>query len=298
MKFCKGCQQYKEVSEFYKRGNENGKLARYCDSCRKSGQDAKDKICGIYMILNEVTWKVYIGSSRQINKRFKQHKRNLRGNTHHSPKLQNSWNKYGENTFIFDILEECSPDDLVKSEQSHIDIFTSYDNDFGFNIQRVAYKHYDNLLLDPIEYSARRSAQVKKRYESEEERRKTGEATRLGQSDPEVKKKLSENGKKRWAREEEKQKQCERMKAFCSTDENRKRASEHMIKQYSDPAVRQAQKMRIPHRKRVQLAETGQIFESINEASKILGVSVVTIRDGANGKRKTKNFTFRWVVDE
>ena len=39
-------------------------------------------------------------------------------------------------------------------------------------------------------------------------------------------------------------------------------------------------------------------FTPDNEATKILGVSIVTIRDNASGKRKSKRFNFRWVKDE
>ena len=39
-------------------------------------------------------------------------------------------------------------------------------------------------------------------------------------------------------------------------------------------------------------------YESIAQASKALGVSVVKIRDNANKKRKSRAPTFEWVTDE
>ena len=40
------------------------------------------------------------------------HKAQLRGNYHDNPHLQNSWNKYGEENFKFEILEICNIEGL------------------------------------------------------------------------------------------------------------------------------------------------------------------------------------------
>ena len=61
---------------------------------------------GIYIIQCKATGKVYVGSSENIEKRWLQHKYSLKKNTHHSKKLQNAWNKYGETEFEFQIVEE------------------------------------------------------------------------------------------------------------------------------------------------------------------------------------------------
>ncbi len=64
---------------------------------------------GIYEILNTVNGKRYIGSAASFKKRWKKHKADLRGRTHHSRKLQNAWNKYGEAAFEFRVLLICTP---------------------------------------------------------------------------------------------------------------------------------------------------------------------------------------------
>lgn len=49
---------------------------------------------------------------------------------HHSKYLQNAFNKYGEVSFEFHVLEFCSKEDLIKTEQKYIDF---YSPDFNMN---------------------------------------------------------------------------------------------------------------------------------------------------------------------
>lgn len=84
-----------------------------------------NKSKGIYEIKNNITQKVYIGSTTTtFNKRFNQHLHLLRKNKHHCNYLQNAWNKYGENSFTFNILEKMnnsSMEDIIAMEQIYID---------------------------------------------------------------------------------------------------------------------------------------------------------------------------------
>ena len=57
----------------------------------------------IYRIQNKITNDFYVGSSLHFKQREKQHLYNLKHNKHHSSYLQNAWNKYGEENFIFEI---------------------------------------------------------------------------------------------------------------------------------------------------------------------------------------------------
>jgi group I intron endonuclease len=68
---------------------------------------------GVYAIIHEESGKLYIGSASNIYSRWRGHKSDLRRGLHHSPHLQNAWNKYGEDAFRFVVLESCLKDAVI-----------------------------------------------------------------------------------------------------------------------------------------------------------------------------------------
>ena len=68
---------------------------------------------GIYRILCAPSGKAYIGSSKNIVARWAAHRSKLRLNKHGNPHLQYAWNMYGAEAFIFEIVEELEPDNLL-----------------------------------------------------------------------------------------------------------------------------------------------------------------------------------------
>lgn len=94
---------------------------------------------GIYEIRNTKNNKMYIGSSKNIEVRWKQHKSLLRSGKHHSQHLQYAWDKYGQGSFEFSELEPVPiQGDLFKVEQLWMDKFKSYNPKYGYNISTVA----------------------------------------------------------------------------------------------------------------------------------------------------------------
>lgn len=94
---------------------------------------------GIYAITCIPTGKVYIGSAISFRNRFKSHLSKLRMNGHHSPYLQQSWNKYGEANFTFEVVSLVpNKADLIAEEQLEIDRRKSADREFGFNVCPIA----------------------------------------------------------------------------------------------------------------------------------------------------------------
>ena len=76
---------------------------------------------GIYQIRNLVNGKVYVGSAVNLQHRRREHRSDLRNGTHHSIKLQRAYNKYGESSFAFEILEYVEDrNQLIEREQYYI----------------------------------------------------------------------------------------------------------------------------------------------------------------------------------
>ena len=61
---------------------------------------------GIYKIINVVNNKFYVGSAVNLRKRKARHFSELRTGKHKNRHLLAAWNKYGEQTFVFVVVEE------------------------------------------------------------------------------------------------------------------------------------------------------------------------------------------------
>lgn len=90
---------------------------------------------GIYKIVNLINNKIYIGQSRDIDKRWKMHIYELNHNIHVNPHLQGSWNKYGEKNFAFEII--CLVDnekELNNLEKYYISYYNATNDEVGYNM--------------------------------------------------------------------------------------------------------------------------------------------------------------------
>jgi len=93
---------------------------------------------GIYEILNLENNKRYIGQSVNITSRWSQHRSSLRKGIHGNTYLQSSWNKYGEQAFVFRILELIDPNNkslLNEREDYWMDYYESLKVGGGYNFQ-------------------------------------------------------------------------------------------------------------------------------------------------------------------
>lgn len=91
-------------------------------------------ISGIYLIKNLVNEKIYVGSSVNLFNRYKEHFRLLKKGTHHNYYLQQSWNKYGDGSFYFDVLEVVTDKNrLIEREQYWMDLYNVEENGYNMN---------------------------------------------------------------------------------------------------------------------------------------------------------------------
>lgn len=101
---------------------------------------------GIYKITNLLNNKVYIGQSNNIERRFKEHCTKWR-----SSRIPVDWDIHylGKENFSFEILEECSLNELNDKETYWIDFFNSIEA--GYNQNRGG----DTLLAGELNPNAK-----------------------------------------------------------------------------------------------------------------------------------------------
>jgi len=125
---------------------------------------------GVYQIRCK-NGKVYVGSAVCIAKRWGYHKQDLRAGRHSNSLLQRAWDKYGEASFSFEVIELVPVADLIQAEQIHMDRLMSYAREYGFNINPTAGSNLGKKFS--AEVRANISAAAKRRApQSEETRRK------------------------------------------------------------------------------------------------------------------------------
>lgn len=90
----------------------------------------------IYFITNKESGKRYVGSTINYNSRISKHKSLLRKNKHHSFLLQRAWNKYGESSFTFEIIENI--DNINKLKEKEQEYLSS--EIFEYNIEKFVNK--------------------------------------------------------------------------------------------------------------------------------------------------------------
>ncbi len=79
-------------------------------------------ICCIYEIINLGNNKFYVGRTIDFKRRQSEHIRDLKKQRHHSDYLQRAWNKYGEENFSFEVIEEVlDKSKLIEREQHYLD---------------------------------------------------------------------------------------------------------------------------------------------------------------------------------
>ena len=113
---------------------------------------------GIYKITNLVNGKVYIGASKNVEKRWNEHKRSVKSPIH------SDLETLGEENFKFEVLLECPEDMLCQWERDMICLYDADDPEKGYNCK------------NDRPYSLKRTEALKGRKLSEETKRKISES--------------------------------------------------------------------------------------------------------------------------
>lgn len=65
----------------------------------------RQKPAGVFQVKNTVNGKVLLGSSLNIEGSLNKHKFMLKGGLHRNKAIQDDWNEYGPENFVFEIVE-------------------------------------------------------------------------------------------------------------------------------------------------------------------------------------------------
>lgn len=93
---------------------------------------------GVYAIENIASGKLYVGSAKDFDSRWRVHQCLLRKGQHHSSHLQAAWKKFGPQAFVFKPILICDPENAVMYEQILIDGYRSSNRLYGYNAAPTA----------------------------------------------------------------------------------------------------------------------------------------------------------------
>ena len=98
-----------------------------------------NKISAVYKITNTITGDFYIGSSKDVKKRWSYHKKPSTWKRYSNNQLYKDMQEYGKDKFAFEVIAEVEADSLKEAEQQFIELLKPTYNDRnanGWDIER------------------------------------------------------------------------------------------------------------------------------------------------------------------
>ena len=153
----------------------------------------------IYIIINILNDKYYIGSAVNVKQRINDHLSQLDRNIHDNSYLQASWNKHGKTAFIYLILEKTSKDQLEAKEQHWIDLLESNNSKIGYNLRKIANSNQGHKWSEEAKVNLSNIKKGKPRSEETKEKLRIANLGKTGRKNtPEQRARQSEAAKLRW----------------------------------------------------------------------------------------------------
>ena len=226
---------------------------------------------GIYKITNKINGKFYIGQSVDIERRFMEHK--TPHGTMNSIKL--AMKKYGKENFSFEVIEECSENDLNEREMYWIATLKPQYNRCGGGTGAKGH-HVSKEVRSEL---SRKSKAYWDRLPDEKKQSIVQNLTgppvgHLVSEETKGKLRAANLGKKQSAQTVEKRKETMRKKK----ENGYRRTNER-------------------HKKKVICVETGIVYESVKAAAQSIGCDPTSISGNLKKRQATcKGFHFEYVV--
>lgn len=243
----------------------------------------------IYKITNVSNGKVYIGQTKNKNERKHQHFCELRNNKHANRHLQNSFNKYGEESFVYEIIDHCNVEEIDAKEKYWINHFSSTNDKKGYNIEEggCQTKNLSQFTRNKI------SKKAKARFQDPEQRRLASERAKKRFQDPKERERLSIINKGRIRGEDFREKMSQihtgRKRPQSTKDaiskalSKRAKTPEH-CKNISKAKMGQGAGGKNTRSKKVVCLDNNEIFDSLRDAWEHFGVSKSTMRSACQRK--------------
>jgi group I intron endonuclease len=239
----------------------------------------------IYKIINLTNAKFYVGSTVKWRTRVRTHRRKLVAGTHHCTPLQNAWNKYGEESFVFRIVAEVSdPAELHSVEQVYLN--EHHGTEKCYNVARYT-DNSNRGVVRSERHKVRISEALKQHYETNthprlnlphsEESKALMRANRAGKTvSEETKAKLREANLGKRATAETRAK-------LSAMRKGKERTAEHAAK----------------YNKAIVEVTSGQLFQSLKDVKEAFGLSpgmlakaLAADRPLIRGKNAGKHFQY------
>ena len=123
----------------------------------------KNLSCGVYIIINNLNGKYYIGSSVNIERRWHDHRTYAKNNKlHYSNELYDDMKRLGNENFTFEILEECEPEKRLEKELNYIKEYEAR-TEKGYNKQGLDRHHNHKLTKEDV-------IDIRNRYNNHEDK--------------------------------------------------------------------------------------------------------------------------------
>jgi group I intron endonuclease len=74
----------------------------------KKNYQRSARIMGVFLIRNNLTNKVFVGSGLDLHGIINRHKFDLTNGSHRNKQLQSDWNELGSNNFAFEIVDQLT----------------------------------------------------------------------------------------------------------------------------------------------------------------------------------------------
>lgn len=154
----------------------------------------KDK-GGVYLIRCDVNNFVYVGQTKNFNRRFREHINSLNRGIHRNKRLQDDYDKYGCEFFYFDIIS-YNVDNMDEVESNEIDKARYECRCYNVFSGGTVGKRADQSFRDKI------SQAHSGRIVSEETKKKKSLATKRQWENQEYRAKMVESAKHQWTDDE------------------------------------------------------------------------------------------------